>query len=96
NNCRDRNGKQMIPPKDDDKAVVPENRSGRSITVNGLERNTLYSVTYFDTRRPNQMLKSIANQRSSRTGRITLILPDNVADCAFRITKGFMSITPSF
>ncbi|MGL5888400.1 MAG: hypothetical protein ACRC3B_00865, partial [Bacteroidia bacterium] len=46
NNCRDRNGKQMIPPKDDDKAVVPENRSGRSITVNGLERNTLYSVTY--------------------------------------------------
>ncbi|MCU0432157.1 MAG: hypothetical protein MUC87_01735 [Bacteroidia bacterium] len=95
-NCRDRNQKQMLPPKDDDAAQTPENRSGRSISINGLERNTLYSVTYFDTRVPGQTIKGIINQRSSRTGRITLVLPENVADCAFYVVKGRSAVNESF
>jgi hypothetical protein len=95
-NCRDRNQLQMQLPKDDDAAAAPENRSGRSITLSGFERNAVYLINYYDTRIPGKLLLSVANQRSSRTGRITLILPANAADCAFEIKKGFRSITPSF
>ncbi|MCA6361673.1 MAG: hypothetical protein IM638_01420 [Bacteroidetes bacterium] len=95
-NCRDRNQKQMQLPKDDDAVAAPENRTGKTITLNGFERNAMYVVNYYNTRTPNTQLQGFINVRSTRTGRITLIFPANVADCAFEIKKSFMTITPSF
>lgn len=82
--CRDRHGNQMFPPRDDDKAKTPENRAGKQISVSGLARNRVYVLTYTSTRATGKLLVT-ETARSSRTGRITLTLPPDVADCAFHI-----------
>jgi hypothetical protein len=86
--CKDRNGKQMIHPKDDDKATTVENRAGNKFVIKGMRSNHEYGIVYYDTRTPG---KIIATQKikSNRQGKLNLIFPTNCVDCAFKIFSVF-------
>jgi hypothetical protein len=96
NDCRDRHGKQMPLPRDNDKIDAPENRGGRTIIIDNLKPSSDFMVRYFSTRTKDQVIKEIS-VKSNRLGKLKLELPGDIADCAFKISlkKGVL-ITPSF
>jgi Domain of unknown function (DUF5060) len=96
NDCRDRHGKQMPLPRDNDKIDAPENRAGRIILIDNLKPNSDFSIRYFSTRTKDQVIKEIS-VKSNRLGKLKLELPGDIADCAFKVTlKNGVLITPSF
>jgi hypothetical protein len=82
-NCRDRNGKQMMPPKDDDKALVPEKREGNDIRISGFASNKRYEITFYDTRTSNTTISSKVLY-SNALGVLHFPFPGG-ADYAFKI-----------
>jgi len=83
--CKERNNKQMIHPKDDDKSTVVENRAGNRFVVKGLLPNWTYNVTFYDTRIPGKKIDS-QKVKSNRRGTLALEFPANCNDCAFKIS----------
>jgi hypothetical protein len=81
--CRDRNGKRMLHPRDDDKAEKPESRAGRRFTITGLNRRTEYQVTFYSTREAGKVISTV-QAKSGLTGRLNLEMPVET-DCAFTI-----------
>ncbi len=81
--CRDRFGKEKFLPKDNDKAEKPEIRTGNEFEIAGLRHKDYYTVTFYDTRKPNQKLMTV-DVKSNRFGAIHVPIPD-VADCAYRV-----------
>lgn len=78
--CRDRNGKQMIHPKDDDKATQPEKREGATFTLSGLSPGSLYTVKLYDTRNSNQVVASYS-LKTNRFGKLKIVFPGGADYC---------------
>ncbi|CAN5408586.1 hypothetical protein BH09BAC5_BH09BAC5_20540 [soil metagenome] len=83
--CKDRDGKSMVLPKDDDNAEKPENRSGNKFIISGLSRNALYTIDFYSTREKGKKLDHIS-LKSNMFGKIEVPFPD-APDCAFEIRK---------
>ncbi|MDQ3109593.1 MAG: DUF5060 domain-containing protein [Bacteroidota bacterium] len=81
--CRDRNGKEKILPKDNDKAGVPENRSGNIFIVKGLKPGKTYTVNFYDTRVAGHLLQTL-QVKANLFGKMKIPMPDQ-PDCAFKI-----------
>ncbi|CAN5892645.1 hypothetical protein BH11BAC7_BH11BAC7_21830 [soil metagenome] len=82
-NCKDRNGKQMTLPKDDDEAATVENRKGNKFRIRGLYSRTDYVITFYDTRQKNAVI-SVNSLKTNLFGAVEVEFPA-IEDCAFRI-----------
>lgn len=83
--CRDRSGKQMLMPVDDDKTDTVEPRIGNTFVIDGLASGQRYRIVFYDTRQAGKEISSkIA--KSSIFGRLRLGMPVNT-DCAFRLHR---------
>ncbi|HLG02151.1 MAG TPA: DUF5060 domain-containing protein [Bacteroidia bacterium] len=80
--CKDRDGKKMILPRDDDKAAQPKSRQGRRFMITGLHPGNYYNVRLYETRSRNKLVleKSL---KSSILGRISIEMPEG-ADYALQ------------
>jgi hypothetical protein len=80
-NCKDRHGKSMMPPRDDDRADTVIDRTGNSFLISGLQSRSMYRILYYDTRTPG---KTIGSQmvKTGFFGRARLNMPV-LTDCAF-------------
>ncbi len=81
--CRDRNGKEKILPKDNDKTDKPENRTGTIFIVKGLQSGKTYHVTFYSTREKGVVLQT-AFYKTNALGKIKIPFPAQ-ADCVFKI-----------
>jgi hypothetical protein len=83
--CRDRNGKEKIMPKDNDKTDVPENRAGNIFIISDLSPRKAYKVSFYETRKKNTVIQTVI-LRSNWLGKLKIPMPDR-PDCAFVIEK---------
>lgn len=83
--CRDRFGKEKFLPKDNDKTDNPVSRAGNKFKIDGLKPNQYFTITFYDTRKPNHKLVSM-DLKSNRFGAIHVPIPD-VPDCAYRVER---------
>jgi hypothetical protein len=83
--CRDRHGREKILPKDNDKADVPENRSGNVFVVKGLQSRVTYTITFYDTRVKGHVLQTLS-VRTNSFGKLKIPMPGQ-PDCAFKIQR---------
>lgn len=86
--CKDRSGKRMVPPKDDDRADTLVDRTGNTFLLTGLESRERYFVYFFDTREPGKSYRSqLVN--SGYFGRLRLVMPVS-RDCAFLALRYYL------
>ncbi|HTL80899.1 MAG TPA: DUF5060 domain-containing protein [Bacteroidia bacterium] len=83
--CKDRDGKMMLHPNDDDNAPVPEKTAGNKFVVGGFHSRARYSVVFYDTRVRGKELSHI-ELKSNMFGKLSIPMP-NDTDCAFRIVR---------
>jgi Domain of unknown function (DUF5060) len=93
--CVDRDGKKMMPAKDDDKATKPEDRSGNTFTISGLEQGKNYMVYFYDTRKPEKA-PLMQNLTTNRLGRLRIKMPKGAGDFAFSVKRGFLAVNTSW
>lgn len=84
--CRDRDGKKMFLPKDDDKDSTPVYRADKQYVVGGLERRTSYLVKYYDTRSGKAWIVEDKYVTSDIFGRVELDMISG-PDFAFVLRK---------
>ena len=84
--CFDRNRKQMIHPKDEDKATKPEDRSGNAFSIGGLLRSENYRIDFYDTRSAGKKVGTV-NVKSNALGKVQLKFPKGAEDFAFVVEK---------
>ena len=80
--CKDRSGKIMIPPKDDDRTDSVVDRSGNSFVLTGLQSRATYVVNFYDTRSTGKTYGS-QTVKTGFFGRARLDMPVK-EDCAFK------------
>lgn len=83
-NCKERNNKPMIRPKDDDKATTVEDRTGNKFVLKGLLPNHIFKITFYDSRIPGKQFSSL-KIKTNRFGHLNLKYPAGCADCAFKV-----------
>jgi hypothetical protein len=93
--CRDRDGKIMLMPKDDDKATKPEERGGEFFLLRGLQRNNLYYITLYDTRVAGRVVGEF-KVRTNFAGTLRLSFPMGYKDVAFRAVAQWKTTEQAF
>lgn len=83
NTCHDRNNKQMIHPKDDDKPSAVELRGGRTFVIDHLSPRTRYAIHFYDTRDSLKTIQVIY-LRPNKLGKVRIPFPEGT-DYAFEI-----------
>lgn len=86
--CRDRNGKTMMMPKDDDEPAEPVAVAGNRFVIEGLHPGWTYSVYFYDTGFPNRKIGENV-VKAGLLGRIRVSMPSNT-DCAFHVSRYFV------
>lgn len=87
--CRDRDGKQMLHPKDDDKTNTPEDRSGNTFLVQDLHSGADYVVTIYDTRNPGRIIRQ-ETMKTNLLGNLRIAFPAGAGDFAFSVRKKWL------
>lgn len=81
--CKDRAGRNMPLPKDDDKAAVPVDKEGSKLLVRGLKSRWKCSVVFYSTREPGKVISRV-NARTDLAGRLSVPIPAG-SDFAFEV-----------
>ncbi|TND10299.1 MAG: hypothetical protein FD123_547 [Bacteroidetes bacterium] len=84
-NCKDRSGKTMPLPKDDDEANAPADKTEEKFIVKGMRARKKYNVTFYSTREPGKETWS-ACIRSDAAGRLHIPMQPG-SDYAFIIKR---------
>ncbi|GAB4135352.1 MAG: hypothetical protein Fur0041_09340 [Bacteroidia bacterium] len=83
--CKDRSGRSMPLPKDNDKAELPVDYTDTYFTIKGLKSRTTYTVTIYSTRDAGRIIAT-RNITSDIRGRLKIQMHEN-ADAAFAVRK---------